>query len=311
MRPTLPIQKKATAFTLIELLIVLAIVIALFATLFPVFTSVRENGRRASCLSNERQLGMSMYQYVSDDNETLPSGVVFAGDKWVSQVYPYVRSTAVFHCPDDGSSVNDTNNPTGGFPVGYGLNSNLGRRDTTKGSDGEVTNHSEGKSLVALTEASRSVMLFEVSKGGVAISKKPNATDGSTSGDAGDDGIAYSDGSGGTLTDPTYPLTSSIFGVVLYATGDVGGRLLNGATMNGRVIGPGSMAQHSGGANYVACDGHAVWLRPTAVSGGTNAIATDCSQGTDPKQPNDCTKQNSSKAAGTGNTNYTLTFSTE
>lgn len=302
---------KKTGFTLVELLIVLAILIALFAILFPVFTSVRENSHRAACLSNERQLGMAMYQYVGDDNETLPSGLDVAGDKWVSQVYPYVRSAAVFHCPDDSSSVDDTNNSTGGFPVGYGLNSNLGRRDVTKSSDGKFTNHSEGKSLVALVGSSRSVMLFEVSRGGVAISKKPNVVDGSTSGDAGDDGTAYSDGNGGTLTDPTYPLTTSIFGVVLYATGNVGGRLLNGATKNGQVIGPGSTAQHGGGANYVACDGHAVWLRPGAVSGGINAVATDCFQGTNRKQPNDCKNQYSSMAAGTGNTKYTLTFSTE
>ena len=229
----------------------------------------------------------------------------------VSQVYPYVRNAAVFHCPDDGSSADDSKNPNVSLPVGYGLNSNLGRRDVTKSSDGKITNHSEGKNLATLVGSARSVMLFEVSKGGVAITRKPNSLDGSTSGDAGNDGGAYSDGNGGTLTDPTYPLTSSIFGVALYATGNVGGRLLNGATKNGEVIGSGSIAQHSGGANYVACDGHAVWLRPEVVSGGTNAVAADCSQGTDREQPSDCTSQNSLMAAGTGNTKYTLTFSTE
>jgi prepilin-type N-terminal cleavage/methylation domain-containing protein len=46
------------AFTLIELLTVIAIMAILAALLFPVFASAREKARQASCLSNMRQISL-------------------------------------------------------------------------------------------------------------------------------------------------------------------------------------------------------------------------------------------------------------
>lgn len=54
------------AFTLIELLIVIAIVAILTAILFPVFARAREKGRQTTCLSNLRQLGMAFAAYRAD-----------------------------------------------------------------------------------------------------------------------------------------------------------------------------------------------------------------------------------------------------
>ena len=56
-------RKKAGGFTLIELFVVIAIIAMLAAILFPVFQKVRENARRASCLSNEKQIGLVFNQY--------------------------------------------------------------------------------------------------------------------------------------------------------------------------------------------------------------------------------------------------------
>lgn len=58
--------KKATAFTLIELLTVIAIIGILAAILIPVVGRVRESARGASCSSNMRQIGQAMFMYAED-----------------------------------------------------------------------------------------------------------------------------------------------------------------------------------------------------------------------------------------------------
>ena len=51
-------ESTAKGFTLIELLVVIAIIAILAAILFPVFARARENARRSSCQSNEKQIAL-------------------------------------------------------------------------------------------------------------------------------------------------------------------------------------------------------------------------------------------------------------
>ncbi len=68
-------RSESPAFTLIDLLVVIAIIAILAAILFPVFAQAREKARQTVCLSNERQLGLALLQYAQDYDETLPSGL--------------------------------------------------------------------------------------------------------------------------------------------------------------------------------------------------------------------------------------------
>mgnify|MGYP003954640465 CR=1 FL=1 len=60
------------AFTLIELLVVIAIIATLAALLMPVLGKAKEAGRATVCLSNLRQVGVSLQIYVDSNNQRLP-----------------------------------------------------------------------------------------------------------------------------------------------------------------------------------------------------------------------------------------------
>ncbi|MEX0652646.1 MAG: DUF1559 domain-containing protein [Phycisphaeraceae bacterium] len=60
-------------FTLIELLVVISIIAMLIALLLPALASARESARRTHCLSNQRQLGLALHMYASDENDHWPT----------------------------------------------------------------------------------------------------------------------------------------------------------------------------------------------------------------------------------------------
>ena len=102
-------------FTLIELLVVIAIIAILAAILFPVFARARENARRASCLSNLRQIGLAWLQYAQDYDEVMmrvattgPAGKTFYWwGSWDGTtlneseglLQPYMKNAQVQACP--------------------------------------------------------------------------------------------------------------------------------------------------------------------------------------------------------------------
>ncbi len=133
------IPPKRTGFTLVEILVVIAIIGVLAALLFAVFSRVREKGRSASCQNNLRQIAMAMQQYVGDNDGVFPPMLVMADKSipnsksahWDDFIMPYLKSRAIFYCPTNQaeSSWVDT---IGDLP-GYSYNSfDLNRRDKAR-----------------------------------------------------------------------------------------------------------------------------------------------------------------------------------
>ncbi len=68
-----PESRLELAFTLIELLVVIAIIAILAALLMPALGKAKEAGRATACLSNLRQVGVSLQLYVDSNNQRLPT----------------------------------------------------------------------------------------------------------------------------------------------------------------------------------------------------------------------------------------------
>jgi len=104
------------AFTLIEMLVVIAIIATLAALLFPMVQGMQERGKATSDLNNLRQLGLATQMYLNDNDNTF-----FAtGKVWMTELNPkYVGAWKVFQSPFD---LRPTSNTAATAPISYGIN---------------------------------------------------------------------------------------------------------------------------------------------------------------------------------------------
>jgi prepilin-type processing-associated H-X9-DG protein len=202
-------------------------------------------------------------QYTQDYDETLPCGSQLnfggkLGGGWAGQVYSYVKSTAVFACPDDINSGYPANNPPS-YPVSYAYNALIPNS----------FNPVQGK-LAGFTSPARTVMISECTYSYADISA-PNED--SPTGATNDSGVSgeYSCGSTGNAFFCGVDSKGN-GGIDPYVWGSTGDFDNNGNTLDLQIDTVNPSGRHTGGSNYVFADGHAKFARATQMCpGGNNA----------------------------------------
>jgi len=113
-------RSRHSAFTFLELLVVLGIIMMLAGLLFPLIGRAREAGKRAQCLSNLRSLTQAWLAYAGENERNFCNA-----QGWKATLTPSVpvKGADPWRCPDDASSP--TLNPFS-YAINAYLNGGLG-----------------------------------------------------------------------------------------------------------------------------------------------------------------------------------------
>jgi prepilin-type processing-associated H-X9-DG protein/prepilin-type N-terminal cleavage/methylation domain-containing protein len=228
-------QNKNSAFTLTELLVVIAVIAILAALLLPAISQSKRRAQQIQCANNVRQLGLTLQLYVTENNAAYP-----LTHSWSGRLGVYIRSNqettnnsqkSLWRCP---SAPFPSNWSTNYIYFSYGYNAYGITTNNSLDSFGLGGHGGPGNFVTKGTST------FIVDAPFVKESDIVSPTE----------MMAIGDGFEGDLESGIYISDGSLY---LWRSDNLYGVLSVQAAIDGKNR---SFARHQGKANVVFCDGH-------------------------------------------------------
>ena len=118
--------RRSRGFTLVEIIVVLAIIMILAAIIFPVYETTMKRAEGTSCVCNLRNLGLAARLYSDDyDDQIVPASLGgppgYFGTCWDVSIQPYLRNRGILICPSDDNPATSVPGRVS-LPHSYGIN---------------------------------------------------------------------------------------------------------------------------------------------------------------------------------------------
>jgi len=147
-------------FTMVELLVVIAVILILVSILLPAAGKAHDTARRILCTNNIKQIGYAECQYLSDNNNYLvPYTTNYGTNRWTLLLNTYLGSpedyaklSKSFYCTSHKEIFSNIKPPSFGVVYTNGNNGHVLHSDPTNGYSANISSLKKPSTVISIME---------------------------------------------------------------------------------------------------------------------------------------------------------------